>query len=374
MLGNDGWPFTVPLVKEGELWRFDVAAGTEELLNRRIGQERAADARDAARASWTPSASTARRDATATLPPTRRSSGATRGSTTGSTGRRRPGSRRAPWAISSRRRRGKATGTTTAVRDPYHGYFYRILTAQGKSAPGGEKSYLDAKGLMTAASPPSPGRPATARAGVMTFIVNQQGIVFQKDLGEETGRPRRRSPPTTPTRPGTRRGTDRRRSWRLATTGRRPGLDEKETSVKNPDDTPHGAVHRLPLLLPGLRPDRPQAALLGDRRHPHQVFGRALDRLRGADLPGLQPCPLRPACPTGAYTQRRGGGVVVRKKLCTRCGECARACPVEAVYLDPEQEPFVCIHCGRCVPFCPHDCLELKEVAAAAPAGQEAAP
>jgi len=67
-------------------------------------------------------------------------------------------------------------------------------------------------------------------------------------------------------------------------------------------------------------------------------------------------------CPTGAYSQRRAGGVVVRKKLCIRCGECAKACPVDAVYLAVDGDPFVCIHCGRCVPFCPHDCLEHKEV------------
>jgi ferredoxin len=53
---------------------------------------------------------------------------------------------------------------------------------------------------------------------------------------------------------------------------------------------------------------------------------------------------------------------MVRKKLCIRCGECAKACPVDAIYLDPAVEPFVCIHCGRCVPYCPHDCIETKEV------------
>jgi ferredoxin len=53
--------------------------------------------------------------------------------------------------------------------------------------------------------------------------------------------------------------------------------------------------------------------------------------------------------------------VIVRKSRCIRCGECARACPVEAVYLDETGEPFVCIHCGKCVEFCPHDCLEMRE-------------
>jgi len=75
------------------------------------------------------------------------------------------------------------------------------------------------------------------------------------------------------------------------------------------------------------------------------------------------PAPCALACPTGAFSQRKGGGVMVKNNLCIHCGECAGACPVDAVYLDSAGEPFVCIHCGRCVPFCPHDCLEMvKEV------------
>uniref|UniRef100_A0A7V4LDR3 (Fe-S)-binding protein n=1 Tax=Desulfobacca acetoxidans TaxID=60893 RepID=A0A7V4LDR3_9BACT len=81
------------------------------------------------------------------------------------------------------------------------------------------------------------------------------------------------------------------------------------------------------------------------------------------------PAPCAAACPTGAYAQRRGGGVMVRKNLCIRCGECFRACPVDAIYLDPTGEPFVCLHCGQCVPYCPHDCLEMKDVGGGGPAG-----
>jgi ferredoxin len=53
---------------------------------------------------------------------------------------------------------------------------------------------------------------------------------------------------------------------------------------------------------------------------------------------------------------------MVKRKLCIQCGDCAAACPVDAVYLDANTEPFVCIQCGKCVPFCPHDCLEMTEV------------
>lgn len=74
------------------------------------------------------------------------------------------------------------------------------------------------------------------------------------------------------------------------------------------------------------------------------------------------PAPCAEACPTGAFSRRKGGGVKVERDLCIRCGECARVCPVEAVFMSPEDgRPYVCIHCGRCTAFCPHECLELRE-------------
>ena len=88
------------------------------------------------------------------------------------------------------------------------------------------------------------------------------------------------------------------------------------------------------------------------------------------------PAPCAAVCPTGALTQRKGGGVTVKKSLCIHCGDCAEACPVDAIYLDNTGEPFVCIHCGRCVAFCPHACLELAEAKVNGPkeTGKEATP
>jgi Protein of unknown function (DUF2950) len=69
--------------------------------------------------------------------------------------------------------------------EPYHGYFYRTLTAQGAAAKGGAKSYLtDGKltgGVALVAYPAQ-----YKVSGVMTFIINQNGVVYQKDLGEKT--------------------------------------------------------------------------------------------------------------------------------------------------------------------------------------------
>lgn len=77
------------------------------------------------------------------------------------------------------------------------------------------------------------------------------------------------------------------------------------------------------------------------------------------------PPPCAQACPTGSLKPRKGGGVSQKKSLCIQCDQCARACPVDAIRLDHESNPYVCIHCGRCVPFCPHECLELTRLGGA---------
>jgi len=73
------------------------------------------------------------------------------------------------------------------------------------------------------------------------------------------------------------------------------------------------------------------------------------------------PPPCADVCPTGAYSPRKEGGVIVRKKLCIQCSKCVSACPVDAIYQDRGGDVYVCIHCGQCVPFCPQDCLEMVD-------------
>ena len=81
------------------------------------------------------------------------------------------------------------------------------------------------------------------------------------------------------------------------------------------------------------------------------------------------PAPCVAACPTGSFSPRKGRGVKVDRALCIRCGECARACPVDAIHLSREDNtPHVCLHCGRCVAYCPHHCLALNDVSERRPA------
>ena len=68
---------------------------------------------------------------------------------------------------------------------PYHGYYFRILKAQGVHAPGGAKSYLN-DGHMTGGFGLVAFPAEYGKSGIMTFIVNQRGLMFQKDLGEDT--------------------------------------------------------------------------------------------------------------------------------------------------------------------------------------------
>ncbi len=68
-------------------------------------------------------------------------------------------------------------------------------------------------------------------------------------------------------------------------------------------------------------------------------------------------------CPSGALTNRKGGGVNFDQDLCIGCRKCEEACVVGAVQYDVvENKPIICKHCGVCVRFCPHECLVMKEV------------
>ncbi|MCW5890199.1 MAG: DUF2950 family protein [bacterium] len=186
ILGREDWPFPIPLVKDAGGWRFDTAAGRDEIVNRRIGNNELG-AIDVARAY---------------VEAQREYAAADRGAGTGVYAqkvRSTPGQRdglywddpdgKAPSPLGPFLADADAEGYRAAepgaAPRPYHGYLFRILTAQGASAPGGAHSYV-ADGKMTGGFALVAWPAEYGVSGIQTFLVNQQGIVFQKDLGAQT--------------------------------------------------------------------------------------------------------------------------------------------------------------------------------------------
>ena len=189
ILGQDEWPLPIPLVKEGETWRFDTAAGKEEILNRRIG-------RNELNAVQVCLAYVDAQREYARVP--REGDGLLKYATKfrSDTGKKnglywptKEGEVQSPLGllVAEARAGGYSRKTSGGKPTPYHGYFYRILTAQGPDAPSGASDYVvNGKMIGGFALVAFPARYGVS--GVMTFMVNHQGVVYQKDLGTDTER------------------------------------------------------------------------------------------------------------------------------------------------------------------------------------------
>lgn len=187
-LGKDDFPFPIPLQRSEQGWYFDTAAGREELLNRRIGANelhtlgvvRAFVEAQYEYAKADPDGNGKADYAQRLLSTEGRKDGLYWPVTEGEA-ESPMGPLVAQAAEEGYSKENRAAGNS------YHGYRYRLLTAQGAAAPGGKRSYLKdgelTGGFGLVAYPAEYGV-----SGIMTFIVNQQGIVFQKDLGENTAK------------------------------------------------------------------------------------------------------------------------------------------------------------------------------------------
>ena len=186
-VGADGWPLAIPLVKSGDKWRFDTAAGADELLNRRIGRNELTTI-SVARAYVDAQREYAAKDRTGSGAGIYAQKVASEpGKHDGLYWEETSPADRSPLGplVADAATEGYSPSEGGEGPRPYHGYFYRILTAQGAAAPGGAKSYIK-DGQMTGGFA-LVAYPAEYRSsGIMTFIVGPQGIVFQKDLGEKT--------------------------------------------------------------------------------------------------------------------------------------------------------------------------------------------
>ena len=180
-VGSKNWEMPIPIVRENGKWRFDTAAGKQELLYRRIGNNELgaiATARGyiAAQQDY---AATGHDGLPAGLYAQKlRSDSGKQNGLYWEVKEGEPESPVGPFLAQSAEE-GYGKG------DPYHGYFYHSLKAQGAAAKGGAKSYLvDGQlkdGIALVAYPAQ-----YKSSGVMTFIIGTDGVVYQKDLGENT--------------------------------------------------------------------------------------------------------------------------------------------------------------------------------------------
>jgi hypothetical protein len=186
IIGNDGWPFPIPLVTKGDKWHFDTSAGVEEIMRRRIGRNELA-------AIQVCLAYVQAQNEYASLDPARLGPHVYAQRIIS-----RPGNKdglywptaegEQPSPLGDLAAKASAEGYKAGKRPiPYHGYYYRILTRQGPNAPGGAYDYL-AKGKMIGGFALIASPAEYANSGIMTFIVNHDGSVFQKDLGPETSK------------------------------------------------------------------------------------------------------------------------------------------------------------------------------------------
>jgi len=181
-VGAKDWQLPIPIVQQDGKWRFDTAAGKQELLYRRIGSNElgAIAACRGFIAAQTDYASVGHDGLPAGIYARRIVSEP--GKQNGLYWEAKEGEAESP--LGPFMAEASDEGYSNR-KDPYHGYYYRILKAQGSAAPGGAKSYLDGdvlKGGVALVAYPAQYR----SSGVMTFIINQTGIVYQKDLGEST--------------------------------------------------------------------------------------------------------------------------------------------------------------------------------------------
>ena len=182
LVGNEDWPFPVPMVKSGDKWYFDAKAGRQELLYRRIGAnelDAIAICHGYVEAQYD-FAYRKRQEYAVNQYAQRIIS--TPGTQDGLAWQNSDGTWEGP--IGEKIARAIEQGYTVGA-EPYHGYFFKILKGQGPAAPLGEMDYV-VKGIMIGGFALVAVPAEYAVTGVRSFIVSQDGVVYEKDLGPKS--------------------------------------------------------------------------------------------------------------------------------------------------------------------------------------------
>ena len=187
VIGENDWPFPIPLIAKGDRWIFDTPSGKQEILDRRIGRNELHTIQvmlaivDAQREYAMED-----RDGDGLLEYAQKFY-SDPGKKDGLFWNDSAGGVPSPLGelVANARSAGYDQQEGSSVPEPYNGYYFRMLTAQGQTAPGGAYDYI-VKGRMIGGFAVVAYPAEYRNSGVMTFIVNHDGIVYQKDLGENT--------------------------------------------------------------------------------------------------------------------------------------------------------------------------------------------
>src|SRR5580765_9660 len=181
LVGNDAWPFPIPIVRRGAKWSFDTAAGRQEILYRRIG----ANELDAIRicrgyVDAQHEYALQKREGFDVNQYAQRII-STPGTQDGLAWQNADGT----WGGPVGEKVAQAIQKGYTAGDPYHGYYFKVLKGQGPAAPLGQLDYV-LKGMMIGGFALAAAPAKYGVTGVKTFMVSQDGVVYEKDLGSKT--------------------------------------------------------------------------------------------------------------------------------------------------------------------------------------------
>jgi hypothetical protein len=189
VVGKDDWPFPIPLKKVDDRWRFDTAAGKEEILNRRIGENELSTIQTMLAFVDAQGDYADFQRQRSGMPEYAQRILSSPGKMDGLYWPSAEGEPQSPLGplVAAARAAGYRRSANTEEPSPYHGYFFKVLTGQGSNAPGGAIDYI-VNGRMIGGFGLVAWPARYGDSGVMTFMVNHDDVVYQKDLGPQTAK------------------------------------------------------------------------------------------------------------------------------------------------------------------------------------------
>jgi hypothetical protein len=187
IIGEMDYPFPIPIVRQGDTWRFDTQAGRDEILNRRIGRNELHTI-EVMQAYTDAQREYACQEPTGSGTEFAQKFSSSEGKKDGLYWEAGKDEEESPFGplIVRAAEEGYEEGSLDKVPpEPFYGYYFKILKSQGEHANGGPYNYVvDGNMVLGFALIAYPAK--YGNSGIMTFIINQEGVIYEKDLGEDT--------------------------------------------------------------------------------------------------------------------------------------------------------------------------------------------